>query len=429
MALAAAQALAAALLLALGIQALLVVAFTLVVERRLRQRQRWPAEPESGWPVAEVVLCLRGADPTLPAVLMALARQRYPGEWRLQLVLDSRQDPAWPLAEALVARLEAGAAPARWLQARIAPLASSPRRGSRKCAALHQAFGALDPATELVALVDADAVVADDWLAALARACWRPGIGAVSGNRWYVPAAGRLTGRVRACWNAAALVLMTLLGIAWGGSLAVRRQVIDAGPWRALLRSSLCEDTALARPLRQLGWRYEFRPELLAVDRDAGPALAPLGRWIARQLLTARLHHPGWPLVALHGAGTSLLLLAALVLLALAAALGQAAASALLAAALLAYGLGCVLLLLAIEAVAARALVPLGQAGDRRPAPRRAWDWCRGIPLSIAVHGLATWRAWRGRRVEWRGVVYRVLASPAQGGPAVEAIEPVAGQP
>ena len=30
-------------------------------------------------------------------------------------------------------------------------------------------------------------------------------------------------------------------------------------------------------------------------------ALRPLRRWISRQLLTARLHHPAWPLVALGG--------------------------------------------------------------------------------------------------------------------------------
>ncbi len=425
-----AGALAWALLGALALQALLTAWFAAVVHRRLRQRLHWPATPGldgEGWPRAEVVLCLRGADPTLAAALQALARQDYPGVWRLQLVVDSPQDPAWPLVQDLVAELERaapGGGRAAWSQARIRALAGRPPRGSLKSAALHQAFGALDPATQLVALVDADAVVARGWLTALARACWRPGIGAVSGNRWYVPARGRLAGRVRASWNAGALVLMTLLGIAWGGSLAVRRELIEAGPWRALLRSSLCEDTALARPLRQQGWRFEFRPELIAVDRDDGDRLVPLSRWIARQLLTARLHHPGWPLVALHGAGTGLLQLAALLALGPLVALGQGGAALGLAAALLLYGLGCTALLLAIEAVVGWALAPLGQRPDRRPPLRRAWDWGRSLPATQAVYGLATWRAWWARRVEWRGVEYRVLRRPGQGGPAVERIVP-----
>ena len=36
-------------------------------------------------------------------------------------------------------------------------------------------------------------------------------------------------------------------------------------------------------------------------------------RWISRQLLTMRLYHPLWPLVLLHGFGTTLLLAVAVV--------------------------------------------------------------------------------------------------------------------
>ena len=409
--------LAGALLLSLAGQALLTGWFALRVRGLLQQRSRWPEEPTGGWPAAEVVLCLRGADPSLAGALAALAHQRYPGPWRLQLVVDSQADPAWAVAEASLADLEASGQ-ASWQAARLGPLQGRPQRGSLKSASLRQAFAHLHPATALVALVDADAIVSPDWLADLARACSQPGVGAVSGNRWYQPQAGSLAAQVRAGWNGGALVLMTLLGIPWGGSLAVRRQVIDAGAWSERLTSSLCEDTSLVQPLRLLGWRYAFRPELIALDQDDSMAFADLAPWIGRQLLTARLHHPAWPLVALHGGGSALLLLAAAAWL----LLGH---SALLAAALGLYELGCMGLLLGIEATALGALARAGGEATPRPiAPlgRRAWQWLKHLPVTQLIYALAFWHACWDRRVGWRGVTYRVLGHRDPGGPGVEAL-------
>lgn len=398
---------AAALAGALLLQALLCMGFALLVRRRLALARLSPAPggpdtedcrcPE-GWPVAEVVLCLRGVDPALEQALAALASQRYPGPWRLLLVVDSRQDPAWPLAAGVLDRLRASGT-ATWQAARLTALVGPPRSGSRKCAALRQAFAELADGTELVALVDADAVVRPDWLQLLARSCRQAGVGAGGGNRWYLPSRRSGPGMVRAIWNGGALVLMTLLSIPWGGSLAIRRPLIDSSGWSQVLRSSLCEDTALTIPLRRAGWHYRFAPQLIAVDRDDSIALRPLIRWITRQLLMARLHHPAWPLVLLHGLGTSLLLLLALAFwLTLLLQVGVVPAL-LLGVALLAYELGCGLLLLWIQAEVARA-IPL----ERLPLSL----WLRWLPLAQLVYGLAALRAVLARRLEWSGVHYRL---------------------
>jgi hypothetical protein len=390
------------------LQALLSGWFALLVRRRL-------AEPSAAatWPAAEVVLCLRGVDPALPATLAALAAQRYGGPWSLLLLVDGEQDPAWQAASQAIAQLEATGA-ASWSAARLTALAAAPRSGSRKSAALRQAFAALQPATDLVALVDADAVVRPDWLADLARGCLRSGVGAAGGNRWYLPAQRSGAGMVRAIWNGGALVLMSLFGIPWGGSLAVRRQLIEPSGWGAVLTHSLCEDTALTTPLRRCGWRFRFGPELIALDRDDSIALRPLIRWISRQLLTARLHHPAWPLVALHGLGTSLLLLAAVLALLGLLLAGDPASALRLSLVLLAYELGCGLILLGIQRVVA-GVIPLDQ---RLPLGL----WLRWLPLAQLVYGIATVRAQLARRVEWSGVVYRVVRQGRQRG--VAAMQP-----
>jgi len=403
----------ASLLTTLVLQALLALGFALVVRRRLRHRPQL-ALPA---PAAEVVLCLRGADPSLPAALAALAAQSYPGPWRLQVVVDSRQDQAWTIAAAEIAALEATGR-ARWQGARLIPLATRPEGGSLKSASLRQAFGELDGATVVVALVDADAVVPEEWLTALVAGCGQKGIGAVSGNRWYAPELGSGPGLVRSIWNSAALVLMTLLQIPWGGCLAVRRSLVDAGDWSAVLATSFGEDTSLLEPLVRSGLRYEFRPELLIVDRDDSINLRSLQRWLSRQLFSLRLHHPAWPLVALHGLGTWALVFSALALAALELLKGQPARAVTLLAALLLYELGCVALLLVIKEESRRALFPLGSALVQ-PQLKQALRLLCWVPVAQWLYGVASLKACLARRVEWRGVYYRLK------GRGVEQLKPM----
>ena len=404
-----AAALAAALLSLLALQSVLTLAFAGVITRRLASRPSL-AKPA---PAAEVVLCLRGADPSLAAALAALADQTYPGPWRLLVVVDSRHDPAWPVVERQIALLAASGR-ARWQAARLLPLESLPVGGSLKSASLRQAFGRLDAATQIVALLDADAVVAPGWLEALAAGCGQSGVGAVSGNRWYVPAESTGPGLVRGIWNGGALLMMTLLEVPWGGSLALRRDLIESSGWRETLATCFGEDTSLPEHLTRSGWRYQFRPELIVLDRDDGIAFRPLRRWITRQLLSARLHHAAWPLIALHGLGSWLLLLLVALSALVALALGHLQEGWLLLAALLLYELGCLFLLLVIEALAARASRPLGGQQLQRPGFVRCLQLLRWLPLAQWVCGLATLQAALAQRVEWRGVTYQVRGRGVQ---------------
>lgn len=359
--------------------------------------------PESAHVPAEVVLCLRGADAQLPDVFRCLARQTH-ADWRLRVIVDSEADPAWRVAHELVDSL---AAVASWQDAVIEPLAARPDTGSLKCASLRQALLSLAPRTRVVALIDADAVPHADWLVSMVDECQRDGVGAVSGNRWYEPVADSLAGTVRRLWNAGAIVQMAAFGIPWGGALAVRREAIEASGWTDVMRASLCEDTALAAPLARAGWRHRFVPALIAVSDDDGIDTWPLTRWISRQLLTARLHHPFWPLVAVHGLATSAALVAAVVVALLAAARGRPQAAAAVLVALALYEAVCVALVLVIERAVAAAVVPAGRT--LRPVSPGGVLWQAAIlPVTQGVYAVATLMALAARSVEWRGVVYDI---------------------
>lgn len=392
-------------------QVALTLWFVWIVRQRTREfLSRNEVRSNAAKVPAEVILCLRGCDATLNDVFAALAGQSHTA-WRLRVVVDSEDDPAWEVAQAAVTRLEATGA--SWWGSVIEPLGCWPDRGSLKCASLRQALRSLAAETRVVALIDADSVVHRDWLLTMVDECLRPGVGAVSGNRWYAPDHDSPAAVVRAIWNAAAIVQMTTFGIPWGGSLAVRREAIDDCRWADVIETTLCEDTALAAPLEKAGWTYRFVPALLAIDRDDDIALGPLTRWITRQLLTARLHHPAWPLVATHGILTSLALAAAAAGFAYTWLTAQRSATWLFGTALVVYELVNMGLLIVI-AKAARTATHDRTSPPRSLTPGRCLRWLALIPMTQWVYGLAIARSMTARWIEWRGVVYAIHGSSAK---------------
>jgi GT2 family glycosyltransferase len=390
-------------------QVALTLWFGWIVRRRTRGfHHRNNARSVSATVPAEVILCLRDCDATLDDVFAALAGQSHQ-PWRLRVVVDSVDDAAWPVAQAAISRLEAEAA--SWQEHTIEPLACRPDRGSLKCASLRQALRSLHPETRIVALIDADSVVHPDWLLTMVDECLQPGIGAVSGNRWYDPHHDTPAAVVRAIWNAGAIVQMTTFGIPWGGSLAVRREAIDDCRWADVIETTLCEDTALATPLAETGWAYRFVPALVAVDHDDDIAFGPLIRWITRQLLTARLHHPAWPLVATHGIATSLGLVTAVAGCVWGWLTGHSATAMLFAGFVVAYECANLCLLIAV-AKAVRTAISDRKALRQPLTPRRCLVWFALIPVTQAIYGLAIARSMATRWIEWRGVIYGVHGSP-----------------
>lgn len=390
-------------------QVVLTLWFVWIVRQRtLECLSRSDTRHRSATVPAEVILCLRGCDPTLDNVFAALASQSHEA-WRLRVVVDSEDDPAWQVAQAAVARREATGA--SWRESVIEPLCNWPDHGSLKCASLRQALRSLATDTRVVALIDADSVVHRDWLLTMVDECLQPGVGAVSGNRWYDPDHDSSAAVVRAIWNAGAIVQMTTFGIPWGGSLAVRREAIDDCRWANVIETTLCEDTALAAPLAEAGWGYRFVPALLAIDRDHDIAFGPLTRWITRQLLTARLHHPAWPLVAIHGITTSLALVTAATGVAYGWLTARDDAVSIFGMAFLIYELANVGLLILI-AEAARTAVHDRPAAIRPLTPRRCLRWLALIPVTQSVYALAIARSLTAHLIEWRGIRYAIYGAP-----------------
>jgi GT2 family glycosyltransferase len=370
---------------------------TLIFVRALG-RWRKPLPADGQCPRAAVVLCLRGCDPFLKSCVQALLAQDYP-HYDVRVVVDSRDDPAWRDVEQI-------AAACRSTNVRIEPLAKRRDTCSLKCSSLAQAVKSLDDSCEVLALLDADTVPHPTWLRELVAPLADPRVGAATGNRWYMPGAISWASLTRYLWNAAAVVQMYLCVIPWGGTLALKLRVLRRSGLLDRWEHAFCEDTMLYRAMRQEGLRVAFVPSLMMVNREACDMGGFLS-WLKRQLLTARLYHPGWPLVVVHGVVTPLVLAAAAVLLAVALAQGNGVSAAWIGGGLACY-VALLPCLLGMMESRVRAIVHARGEPTDWLSRSAAAQTLPAILLTQIVYPAGLVSSMFLRTVEWRGVRYRV---------------------
>ncbi len=381
------------LLLLFALQAVPTWAFA----RRLR-RAPTPPLADAECPTALVVLCLRGSDPFLERCLTGLLEQDYPN-FHLRIIVDQRQDPAWQVVEDVLARQRA-------IHVSVEPLVERYETCSLKCSSLIQALTDLDEEYEVVALLDGDTLPHPSWLRELVAPLRDERVGVSSGNRWYMPQDAGWGSLVRYFWNAAAVVQMYWNRFTWGGSVALRAEIFRQGDLLASWKTSVSTDTVIYNVIRRHGYQTAFVPSLMMVNREAC-ALPNFFRWVQRQMVVARLYHPGWPVVFTHGLVTTLVLAAAFAGLAGSLALGVSSAAVALAGGLTAYLLGMIALFALLEHAVRRVVRARSEATSRLRLPMLL-KALLAIPLTQFVYAAALLKVTRLRRVEWRGVTYTI---------------------
>ncbi|MCA9175478.1 MAG: glycosyltransferase family 2 protein [Planctomycetales bacterium] len=359
-------------------------------------------------PKAAVVLCLRGSDPFLERSLAGLLNQDY-GDYEVHVVVDHPEDPAVEVLNACLDRHRADPGTREGQpEIHVEFLRNPSPHCSLKCSSLAQAIESLDDSIEIVAQLDADTEPHASWLRELATAFQDKQVAVATGNRWYLPDNPTMANLVRRAWNAAAIILMFLKQIPWGGSLAIRASVLRDSDLLDRWRHALCEDTMLLGHAKRLGMKVAFVPSLMMPNRE-DCEFRGYYRWVKRQLLVARLYHSGWWLVLLHGFSTGLLWLASLAVAIVAWIAGEqrAAAIGLLTA------IGYPSVLIGLQAILAAAIHGVLRAKGE-PIRRRSWRDCLMTPIAVFVTQFvyigALFQSCFLREVEWRGIHYDILA-------------------
>lgn len=239
--------------------------------------------PES-WPEAVVILSLRGSDERLRETLDGLAVQDYP-RYQLHIVVDHPTDPANRIVQAWRRRHPAVAITVQYLK-------SPPRRCTLKSGAIRQVLRSLSSPPGAVVIVDGDADPYPKWLRDAVRPLADPGIGAVTGNRWYWPRRGNIASWSRFVFTALSLPTMEREGYAWGGTLALRGD-LACGLFLHLLAVRPTEEQAAFETVRGAQLRLAFNPQLVQWNPES-IELRDLTPFLFRQLMMARFYYPTW---------------------------------------------------------------------------------------------------------------------------------------
>ncbi|MFW9263863.1 glycosyltransferase [Nostoc sp. CALU 546] len=373
------------------------VCFTLVFIWYLRSSKK-NLLPDDQLPKTAVILCLRGADPFLPRCLRSLLNQNYP-QYDLKLIVDSHEDPAWKIASETITEQEA-------TNVQISSLRIVRNNCSLKCSSLIQAVGELDDSYKVVALVDADTIVHVNWLRELVSPLRDAKVGATTGNRWYVPT-GRYWGSlVRYAGNVSTVVQMFIFQIPWGGTLAVKTEVLRQTELLDKWGQALGEDFMMHDILKKQGLQIKFVPSLLTVNREETD-LFNLIDYLKRLILYSRLYHPRW--LALVSEAVSSILFPTTVIILVLESLLQAKweAAALLLGCYGVYTVGLLLIMLVLELEIQRVIRSNDQA-TAKLSVATIIKMLIAIPLTQWVYGLAMLSSLWTSTVTWRGVSYRV---------------------
>lgn len=355
--------------------------------------------PDECCPPAAIILCLRGSDPFLSDCLSALFELDYP-DYEVWIIVDHAADPSLEIVRDVVNRIESR----KW---HLRILDNPADSCSLKCSSLVQVAHELNRDRELTALLDADTIPHPNWLRELAASLqaddhW----GAVSGLRWYMPEEQNWGSLIRHIWNSAAVVQMYWYGIAWGGSLAIRTDLVHSTPLLERWQRAFCEDTMLSRQLGRHGSKLQVIPSLLMVNRESC-TVQGFFDWVQRQLLTARLYHPFWWLIVGHAFSTTILNLSAVTVLIVAWQQPRPVAAAWAAAGFVGFQSANLVWLMILERTARQSL--------RRRNEPTAW-LTRGklarlflaVPAVQIIHFVAIVATLLRRTISWRGVTYRI---------------------
>jgi cellulose synthase/poly-beta-1,6-N-acetylglucosamine synthase-like glycosyltransferase len=238
-------------------------------------------------PPATVIVPVKGEDEGLRENLAALASLDYP-DYELIVAAHSAAD------------IPRGVLPAR---ARVVLAHGTDPDTAEKVQNLLTAVRAARKRSEVFVFADSDGRPAKRWLRALVAPLAEPGVGAVTGYRWFMPEPADFWSLLRAVWDA---VAAGVLGpgdnrFAWGGAMAIRKEVFVEARVSEFWEGAISDDYALSEAVRAMKLSIAYAPGALTPSREHIGMLRFFS-WIRRQMSITRVYSPDlwWPGLIAH---------------------------------------------------------------------------------------------------------------------------------
>lgn len=255
---------------------------------KLRLAQSKAATPSYRPRTALIVPC-KGLDSDFDQNILSLYDLDY-DNYELFFVTEDRRDPAYERLHDLKARCQA-----KSLAGHVHILtAGESHTCSQKIHNLLHAYSKLPDEVEVLAFADSDICVRKDWLSQLVWPLRKERIGATSGYRWFVPIDTHLATLALSSINAKVAQMLgnTHFIQAWGGSMAMRRDLFKKIGLEQIWTRALSDDYAVTYAVKKHGYKLLFVPSCL-VASHLSTTWKQVFEFCKRQLIITRVSAPG----------------------------------------------------------------------------------------------------------------------------------------
>ena len=256
------------------------------------------AKPKSNFtPFVSIIAPCRGLDEDLERNLTALFRQDFPN-YEVIFVVDDEKDEAVKVIEK-VSREGAKNAKSKIVVARKAT------ESAQKAENLREAVLHVSDQSKVFVFVDSDARPAANWLRDLIAPLKDEKIGAATGYRWFISKKMNFASEMRSAWNAS---IASTLGanlkknFAWGGSMAMRREVFENLKIREKWQGILSDDFVVTRAMKAANLPIYFVPQALTATVE-NCTFGELLEFTTRQMKITRVYAQSLWIQAFVGAG------------------------------------------------------------------------------------------------------------------------------
>jgi cellulose synthase/poly-beta-1,6-N-acetylglucosamine synthase-like glycosyltransferase len=199
---------------------------------------------------------------------------------------------------------------------------------------------------------------------------------------------------------------MFLFQIPWGGTLAVKTEVLRKTKLLDQWAKALGEDLIIHKALKEHGLQVKFVPSLLIVNREETDLLSLVDS-LKRLMVCSRFYHPRW-LALVSEAISSILFPTTVIVLFLESLLEtQWQTAAFLFGCYSLYTIGLLLLMLVLE-LGIQKVIRSNDQPTTKLSATTVIKMLIGIPLTQWIYGLALLSSLWISTVTWRGVAYRV---------------------
>ena len=140
---------------------------------------------------------------------------------------------------------------------------------------------------EVIAFVDADVAIREDWLTLLVTPLQEPDIGTTVGGRFYFPQTWNLASLVESIW---VNFQMSVQGdhpftMVWGGSNAFRREMLEKAQILERWEHATIEDLNTTLAMRDVKCKIHFVPDCVAVTHTANRTWHQIVEFTNRQMI------------------------------------------------------------------------------------------------------------------------------------------------